>query len=59
MCFLHGAWKREPCAHRKKCFNARGGCAPRGGPHGFMHQKYFFVLLLKSCTSPYPVYPPV
>ena len=58
MCFLHGAWKGEPCAHRKRCFNARGGSAPRG-PLGLRNKYIFFVLLLKSCTSPFPVYPPV
>ena len=59
MCFLHGAWKGEPCAHRKKCFNAWGGSAPRKDPLGICNKNSFFVLLLKSCTSAFPIYPPV
>ena len=59
MCFLHGAWKGERCAHRKGYFQARGGSAPGKDTVGLCNKNNFFVLFLKSCKSPFPVYPPV
>ena len=47
MCFLHGAWKEDSCAHRKRCFNARGGSAP-GQDHLGLCKKISFCLVFEE-----------
>ena len=57
MCFLHGAWNGELCAHRKRRFNARGGSAPGEDPVGLCNKNYFFCPVVEELHATLPCIP--
>ena len=57
MCFLHGAWKGERCAHRKKCFNARGGSPLGEDPLGLCNKSNGFGLVVEELHVTLPCIP--
>ena len=56
MCFLHGAWKGEPCAYRKRSFNAHRGSAPGEEALGLC-KKNIFCLVVEELHITLPFLP--